>query len=813
MLGDTRSAYKSSARSAGTLGLVSRLAGFARGTVLRFPLICFLTVVCQSGLVLHLLGRCDAVFGKSAVSAGEAHRVTSETMTDGSHQLVPDARTKPPPVLLVGVLSRAQHRSRRNAIRHTWATKFAGADWRLLFVVGSKGLDDVDRASIAREAEVEKDMVVTDAAMDTHGQYLRHEPMKVNALLRAARDRAIFPESTGGGARHPCEQFAGNFPCFLLKVHDQAYVNVPMALGSLMEELDVAKMQNVYRGSAILLENPVLREGVYAETKDDFPADNWPPYVSANTGALLSADVVQCMLGKINSPGYRPLHVEDAALGTLAKACNVEPSEGAGVYEGVVHNLADAQDAHLEARMRTEMNKPNSINPDDLPYHFNKRASRALGEIRPNFPELRDSRCKHRLPDAKKLAADGWDTSVIITFVEEEPTTLVRTVRTILKNTPAALLREILLIDDGSSEGWLNQMYPSRANSDASKWPKNVVPRKMLDYVVAMDPTKVKVIHAKRGGFIAARRVGIAASKGRTYCIMESHVEPLPGWIEPLLSEVRANPETIANPVINQIRHEDFSWVGPVMATMDYNNQFEMVWGTPGAANDKVNVPQAQLQPVDEAAGERHPWGNRDVEATKTYMPWASPVHAGGIYVATKEFYNHLQGYDPGMHGFSSENLDFAFRTWLCAKGTHGGGRNIVVPCSLVGHVYRMKSPAATLDIVTPTKINTNKKRVIETWLDVEGDGNGYTRESDDKAVLRGGGSAKWWGKSYDGRKIEMPAMLKSVYEARNFDLTNIQPGDMSDRKAWIRKNCKPFSWMMKHIAEPVGAKMPTSGF
>ena len=59
-----------------------------------------------------------------------------------------------------------------------------------------------------------------------------------------------------------------------------------------------------------------------------------------------------------------------------------------------------------------------------------------------------------------KLAADGWDTSIIITFVEEEPTTLVRTVRTILKNTPPALLREIILVDDGSSKGWLEQMYP-----------------------------------------------------------------------------------------------------------------------------------------------------------------------------------------------------------------------------------------------------------------------------------------------------------------------------------------------------------------
>ena len=46
------------------------------------------------------------------------------------------------------------------------------------------------------------------------------------------------------------------------------------------------------------------------------------------------------------------------------------------------------------------------------------------------------------------------------TFVEEQPTVFVRTLRTILLNTPAKLLKEIILVDDGSSQKWLNQPYP-----------------------------------------------------------------------------------------------------------------------------------------------------------------------------------------------------------------------------------------------------------------------------------------------------------------------------------------------------------------
>ena len=94
---------------------------------------------------------------------------------------------------------------------------------------------------------------------------------------------------------------------------------------------------------------------------------------------------------------------------------------------------------------------------DMLPYQWNKRAAELVGQVRKNIPDQRSQQCKSNFRDASKI---HLDTSIIITFVEEQPTVFVRTLRTILLNTPAKLLREIILVDDGSSQKWLNQPYP-----------------------------------------------------------------------------------------------------------------------------------------------------------------------------------------------------------------------------------------------------------------------------------------------------------------------------------------------------------------
>lgn len=289
--------------------------------------------------------------------------------------------------------------------------------------------------------------------------------------------------------------------------------------------------------------------------------------------------------------------------------------------------------------------------------------------------------------------------------------------------------------------------------------------------------------------------------------------------MEPLLGAIRENEETIANPIITAIEEHTFSWQSPVYNFMDFDWKMNMKWGIPGGALDMVNRNAASESTgvsgmitglfgssgkgQDEEGSTKarsgrgtpdRPWGNADVKSTSSYKNYASPVHAGGIYTASKKFFHQVGGYDRGMVGFSSENLDLAFRSWLCGSEP-GSSRNIVVPCSLVGHVYREKSPQASLKQFSYDKVMTNVRRNIEVWLDPSGDGKGYT---EDKAT------GKMWGTCVDGQRCEMPAMLKQVSDNRNGDFWKVEAGDTSERKKWAREHCRPFEWFAEHVSKGI---------
>lgn len=90
--------------------------------------------------------------------------------------------------------------------------------------------------------------------------------------------------------------------------------------------------------------------------------------------------------------------------------------------------------------------------------------------------------------------------------------------------------------------------------------------------------------------------------------------------------------------------------------------------------------------------------------------PYPTPALTGCAIAVTKQYFYHLGGFDPAFEIWGGEHFELAFRTWMC------GGRLEVVPCSMVGHLYKL----LTHDFLGDGKIirTKNNLRVAEIWMD-----------------------------------------------------------------------------------------------
>ncbi|CAL1533469.1 unnamed protein product, partial [Lymnaea stagnalis] len=63
-----------------------------------------------------------------------------------------------------------------------------------------------------------------------------------------------------------------------------------------------------------------------------------------------------------------------------------------------------------------------------------------------------------------------------------------------------------------------------------------------------------RLVRAKRRlGLAQARNLGYLYTRGEVIIFMDSHVECLPGWYEPLVSPIRDNPRTVTFPTLGVI--------------------------------------------------------------------------------------------------------------------------------------------------------------------------------------------------------------------------------------------------------------------
>ncbi|XP_019409946.1 PREDICTED: polypeptide N-acetylgalactosaminyltransferase 5 [Crocodylus porosus] len=257
-------------------------------------------------------------------------------------------------------------------------------------------------------------------------------------------------------------------------------------------------------------------------------------------------------------------------------------------------------------------------------------------------------------------------TTVIMCFVDEVWSTLLRSVHSVLNRSPLHLIEEVILVDDFSTKEYLKDN---------------------LDKYMSQFP-KVKILHLKeRHGLIRARLAGAEIAKGDVLTFLDSHVECNVGWLEPLLERIRINRTKVACPVIEVVSDKDMSYM-----TVDNFQRGIFTW--------PMNFGWRQ---IPQEVIEKNKIKETDIIRC--------PVMAGGLFSIDKKYFFELGTYDPGLDVWGGENMEISFKIWMC------GGEIEINPCSRVGHIFRNDNPYSFPKDRIKT-VERNLARVAEVWLD-----------------------------------------------------------------------------------------------
>ncbi|XP_040213763.1 polypeptide N-acetylgalactosaminyltransferase 3 [Rana temporaria] len=296
---------------------------------------------------------------------------------------------------------------------------------------------------------------------------------------------------------------------------------------------------------------------------------------------------------------------------------------------------------------------------------FNAFASDRISLHRDLGPDTRPPEC---IEQKFKRCPPMPTTSIIIVFHNEAWSTLLRTVYSVIYTSPAILLKEIIMVDDASTDDYLKD--------------------KLDDYVKPLQIVKV-VRQKERKGLISARLLGAAVATGDTLTFLDAHCECYHGWLEPLLSRIAENYTAVVSPDISTIDLNTFEFLKP-SPYGNNRNRGNFDWGL-------------------SFGWESVPSSENKKRKDETY-PIKTPTFAGGLFSISKEYFEHIGSYDEDMEIWGGENIEMSFRVWQC------GGQLEILPCAVVGHVFRSKSPH-TFPKGTQVIIR-NQVRLAEVWMD-----------------------------------------------------------------------------------------------
>ncbi|XP_047452239.1 probable polypeptide N-acetylgalactosaminyltransferase 8 [Mugil cephalus] len=277
------------------------------------------------------------------------------------------------------------------------------------------------------------------------------------------------------------------------------------------------------------------------------------------------------------------------------------------------------------------------------------------------LPDTRDPRCLK-----KKYSKDLPSIGVVLIYLDEALSILKRALRSIIDRTPKHLLKEIIMVDDNSSNEDLKESLDNYVKSLEEQNPTLKITR---------------VRHNEQQGLAFARASGWRAATADVVAILDAHIEVHEMWAEPLLTQIKADRTVVASPVFDRVNFDDLKVIqyGPSAHAFDW-----ALW-----CMYEGFMPEYY-------------------ELKDSSLPGKSPS-VMGIMVADRKYLGEIGVLDEGMKVYGGENVELGIRVWTC------GGSIEIVPCSKIAHIERNHKPYMP-DLAPAMK--RNALRVAEIWMD-----------------------------------------------------------------------------------------------
>ncbi|XP_028440148.1 probable polypeptide N-acetylgalactosaminyltransferase 8 [Perca flavescens] len=153
------------------------------------------------------------------------------------------------------------------------------------------------------------------------------------------------------------------------------------------------------------------------------------------------------------------------------------------------------------------------------------------------LPDTRDPRCLK-----KSYPEDLPSIGVVLIYLNEALSIIKRAMRSIIDRTPKHLLKEIILVDDNSSEENLKGDLDMYVKSLEQENPSLAI---------------IRVRNNESYGLSHARASGWRAATADVVAILDAHIEVHELWAEPLLTQIKADRTVVTSPVFDKVNFDD----------------------------------------------------------------------------------------------------------------------------------------------------------------------------------------------------------------------------------------------------------------